>query len=173
MNIFILDYDKKLNAKAHTNSHIIKMPVELVQILCTNLTSFGYNVPMKPTHLNHPSSVWCRDSYDNMLYTYELAEELCKEYSFRYGKKHQVETYLEEIFDMILDSERFVESIGLTDFAKVVPEHCMKEDAVESYRQYYLVEKLPQVSKLGQSWRWGYKNRSYPIWAKQFENEIN
>ena len=35
MNIFILDYSPKLSAQYHPDRHIVKMPLEAVQLLCS------------------------------------------------------------------------------------------------------------------------------------------
>ena len=49
MNIFILDEDLDRCAEYHVDKHIIKMPLEAAQMLCTNMwidKHFGY-VPEK------------------------------------------------------------------------------------------------------------------------------
>lgn len=155
MNIFILDLDHKLNAKYHCNTHIIKMPTELAQILGTVMDSFGLKTSIKPTHQNHPCTIWAKQSKANFNFTKELCYELCKEYTFRYGKRHKVEDYLEEIFcpDTLTND-------SLSTFAQAMPEQYRNKDSVQAYRDYYINEKLCQ-----DGWRWEYKNRTIPEWA--------
>lgn len=49
----------------------------------------------------------------------------------------------------------------LTEFAQAMPDQYRDIDAVKAYRNYYLGEKLCQ-----KSWRWEYKNREKPEWAR-------
>lgn len=155
MNIFILDLDHKTNAQYHCNTHTIKMPVEIAQILATVMYSYGVTTSIKPTHKNHPCTIWAGKSKANFEYAKELCYELCKEYSYRYGKRHKVEDYLTELIcpkDLTGDT--------LTPFAKAMPEQYRNEDTVQAYRAYYINEKLCQ-----EGWRWEYRNRDIPKWA--------
>ena len=57
MNIFVLDKDIEKSAKAHCNPHVVKMPLETAQLLCTARhelervpTPFHTGKPMSTTH---------------------------------------------------------------------------------------------------------------------------
>lgn len=156
MNIFILANNTVRSAKAHCNTHIIKMPLEIAQILSTVLIKHNEQAPYKATHQNHPCTIWAGLTSANFKYVRKLGLELCKEYTHRYGKRLQVQDYLEQM--------KVPESLakgGLTEFAQAMPDQYRDIDAVKAYRNYYLGEKLCQ-----KSWRWEYKNREKPDWAR-------
>ena len=51
MNIFVLSKDPKQAAKWHVDKHIVKMPRETAQILCTVRHQYGDDkAPYKATH---------------------------------------------------------------------------------------------------------------------------
>ncbi len=69
MNIFILDEDITKSAQAHCDKHVVKMILESAQLLCTAVNYYaGEQVtPYKSTHMNHPCSIWVRESLANFL----------------------------------------------------------------------------------------------------------
>jgi len=151
MNIFILDHDKTEAAKAHVNSHIVKMPLEAAQVLCTNLVKRGVDSPYKPSHQKHPCTLWAGETRSNFLWLCDFALELCKEYTFRYGKVHKsqgVIEYAKTQADAIPDGE-------LTPFAQAMPEQYRGSCAVAAYREYYRREKQHLA-------KW--KTREMPAW---------
>jgi hypothetical protein len=99
MNIFFLHWDPRICAIMHVNSHVLKMIIELTQMLCTthHITESKYKPPYKATHKNHPCTIWVRMSTDNYKYTVNLGLELSKEYTYRYGKIHKCQSYIEEL----------------------------------------------------------------------------
>ncbi len=159
MNIFILDKDVTLNATYHCNSHVIKLPLEIAQLLNNALWINNAKTFMKVTHLNHPCSIWVRSSRSNFMYAKELAIALCKEYTYRYSKVHALQKQLEEL------EVPNMPDYGLTPFVKCVPLDCLESTAVDSYRTYYVKHKLPQ-----EGWRWEYKYRNMPKWL--FEDKF-
>lgn len=94
MNIFIFDENFELNAKAHPDKLIVKMPLELSQIVATVLSERGLQLlrldgePYGITHKNHPCTNWARANATNLAYTIRLGLALCNEYEQRYGKQH-------------------------------------------------------------------------------------
>lgn len=63
MNIFILSYDPEEAALMQCDQHIVKMPLETAQMLCT-----AYPIEIAPygrTHFNHPCNLWIRESRAN------------------------------------------------------------------------------------------------------------
>ena len=138
MNIFILDEDIKRCAQFHCDSHVSKMILESVQIMCTALWEKGFQTPYRPTHARHPCVLWAGQSYDNFLWLGELARELNDEYRYRYDKQrdHASIAVLKEI------SQHRFESRGLTEFVQAMPEaYKIPGDAVEAYRRFYRGEK--------------------------------
>lgn len=57
----------------------------------------GASVAMKPTHHNHPSAKWTRQSKGNYLWLFEHFKELCAEYTHRTGKVHKSSEWLEKL----------------------------------------------------------------------------
>lgn len=92
----------------------------------------------KPTHPNHPCSLWLLESLDNYRWLVSLAWELCREYTFRYKKRHACEEHLEWL--------TYVEPIGLLSHGFTKPRQAMPEeykhsDSVRAYRMYYIHAK--------------------------------
>lgn len=155
MNIFVLDEDMEKNARYHVDRHVIKMITEQNQLLCSAIHLKGNpkESPYKLTHANHPCSIWVRSSIQNYKRLIELTKHLCREYTFRYGKKHLGESVLEIIAEAKVD----LPNIGLTPFALAMPDKYKIDNAVGSYRNYYLNDKRHLFN---------WKNREIPEWVK-------
>ena len=161
MNIFVLDLDVKKCAEYHNNRHCVKMILEQTQILCgvhhvINPTS---EIPYRLTHKNHPCSIWARECIENYVWLVDMTLELCKEYTYRYGKRHKTQDVLEWCVINIPD---LPEKGNLTPFALAMPDEYKTNCPVESYRNYYNGAK----KDLGQ-----WKNREIPFWFE--ENELS
>jgi len=150
MNIFVLDKNPKTCAKYHNNKHVVKMILETSQLLCSVHWLNGVEAPYKLTHKNHPCSIWVRKSIDNYNWLCKLGIELCKEYTYRYGKTHKTE----EVLKWCIKNKPTLPKIGLTEFALAMPDECKIGDVVESYRCYYRTHKK-DIS----SWKRRYKPR--------------
>ena len=154
MNIFMLDKDLEINAQYMVDKHVVKMPLESAQILCSALHLSGQDAPYKLTHKNHPCCVWCRTSIDNWLYLKCLALEICKEYTYRYGKIHKAELIIRSLETPNLTS------IGRTELPSCMDKnYVVSDDVVENYRNYYKNGK-----KNIHSW----KRREVPDWIESF-----
>lgn len=156
MNIFVLDDDIVLNAQYHVDRHIVKMPLESAQLLCNahHLVVSEYKAPYKLTHKNHPISKWVVISRGNYLWLVKLGLELCKEYTFRYGKTHASQSVIEwcgNNIPHILDS-------GITEFVKAMPDKYKVDNIVDSYRNFYNGDKTHLFY---------WKNRKQPWWIKR------
>jgi hypothetical protein len=134
LNIFVLHENPIENSKLLCNKHIVKMILESTQLLCNCFAQT--KVPYKRTHYNHPCSIWVRESLDNFEWLKIYAIELCKEYTYRYNKVHKCEQI---IFDL---NKPKLQSTGLTEFKLAMPDQYKCKNAVQSYKQYYLGEKL-------------------------------
>ena len=109
MNIFALSKCPDESAEQMINKHITKMPTETCQMLHTNILFMNYveeydrepslaelkeyhqsinSSLMKPAMLNHPSTIWARQSIANFHWLYQHGIALCEEYTYRYGKRH-------------------------------------------------------------------------------------
>lgn len=144
MNIFYLDQDPDLAARYQCNKHVCKMIIETAQMLSTAhrmLDGIDYADEQKLykcTHVNHPSTVWVRDSQANYQWTYDHLIALLNEYTHRYGKIHATDRLvnaLAHIPDNIDKKKAFV-----------APPLCMDDefkqrDHIEAYRDFYFGAK--------------------------------
>lgn len=152
MNIFYLHDDARTSAKAMTNKHVVKMILESAQLLSTahhvldkdNMIvkkDFIY----KPTHINHPSAIWVRESIANYLWLRNHLLALLDEYALRFNKqRHDHKTYnvFMNLFypPLNIPHNNFKKTpmrIAITNKA-----HVVDNDAIASYRNYYIAEKL-------------------------------
>lgn len=158
MNIFVLNEDPDLAAKDHCDRHIVKMALESAQLLSTaHRVVSGSALPKsldaslyRATHVNHPCSIWVRESRGNYDWALNLFRAQLKEYTFRYKKIHGCERLVDFLVDAPagLTGER-------TPFALAMPDELKTVDAVESYRRYYRRDKA-EIAK--------WKFRPIPQW---------
>jgi hypothetical protein len=156
MNIFVLDTDTKKCALYHNDKHVIKMILETAQLLCGvhHMTESTHTVPYKLSHKNHPSAIWARQCLENYIWLCDLGLELCKEYTFRYGKTHKSQAVIEWC---LTHKPKLIVNDDLTPFALAMPDECKVDDAIQSYRNYYMTEKRRMAN---------WKNREIPEWFK-------
>jgi hypothetical protein len=144
MNIFYLDRNPELAAKAHCDKHVVKMILESAQILCTVINEkAGYQVtPYKSTHRNHPCTLWAGASKSNAYWLFELTHHLDDEFKFRFN--HEVS---HKSFQMLCDIyigdfiHTYLPEGTLTPPVLAMPEQYRLADPVESYRLYYRLDK--------------------------------
>ncbi len=171
MNIFALSRSPQESARQMLDKHIVKMPTETCQMLHTNIVYMQYvhtygkepqlkdlkafhqeigSELMKPAMLNHPSTIWARQSLDNFDWLLYHGVSLCGEYTHRYEKEHGTQ---KRIVDCGLYRE-FIEnhnypldeltpvSIAMDDMYRI--ENTFDDEwdfVIESYRHYYLEGK--------------------------------
>jgi len=152
MQIFYLDKDISKCASYHADKHVIKQILESCQLLCTTMRMHGIDYGYRKTHMNHPLRLWTEKSRDNFLWLKKLGAALCEEYSFRYNKVHKTEDILINTFP-----PRCIPDIGLTPFALAMPDEYKSDDAVKSYRDYYINEKKHLLT---------YTKRTPPQWLE-------
>tara|TARA_R110002020_G_scaffold194354_5_gene395098 strand:+ start:5591 stop:6070 length:480 start_codon:yes stop_codon:yes gene_type:complete len=157
MNIFYLDRDLVKSAQAHVDKHIVKMPLETAQLLCTARHELGgtpEHIPYRKTHVNHPCSVWARESYANYQWLCGMGIELCKEYTYRYGKVHKCQAVIENCIENTPEPNVFT-YLELTEFPQAMDEEYKMDDPVLGYRNYY---------RYGKAHLHNWKNRPTPTW---------
>lgn len=133
MNIFALDKNPQKASVYHTDRHIVKMPLETAQMLCTASYLSGEQRRYKPCFINHPCNIWARESLDNYYWLAELGIYLCEEYKYRYGREHACLSVIQECYINIPN----ILSIGLTPHKLAMPDDCKQEDSILSYHNYY------------------------------------
>ena len=189
MNIFFLSKDVKECAEMHNDKHTIKMILEYAQLLSTahrvldgvetveqkyvdgslparwrnvkrwKLSDNRDNLLYSATHVNHPSAVWVRKSVGNYFWLSNLLVELCKEYTYRYGKVHKCESdgLVQLLHDCVPDN---MNVIAFTEPTPAMPEDCIIPlDSLSSYRNYYNLNK----THLAQ-WSGKVNSRNQPSW---------
>lgn len=127
MNIFAVDYDPVKAARMLCDKHVVKMVLETAQMLSTINSG-----PYKPTHKNHPCTLWAGDRVTNYLWLVEHGLALADEYTVRYGKVHKSQAVIEGL------SMPPALPDGTTPFALAMPDEYKCDDPVESYRNYYM-----------------------------------
>jgi len=186
MNIFYLDHDVRKCAEMHNNSHVVKMILEYAQLLSTahrildGVLSTGISpsgrkrtvyaladnrdtVLYSATHVNHPSSVWVRQSDKNYDWLFALFQALMDEYTHRYGKVHacsKLEMYLARLPENIPWTPFTEPTPAMPDDIKVLKEVCTDRyeiDSLASYRNYYIQSKTHLAN---------WKNRDVPEWYR-------
>lgn len=152
MNIFVLADDPIIAAQHQCDKHVVKMVLETAQMLCTVASRYVDDVPYRPTHKNHPCTLWAGTSRANWEWTIQHGLALCAEYTFRYGKTHKSEVIIKWCSNLNLkfDQEQ------LTPYAQAMPDQYKCSDAVKAYRAYYIGEKQRfakwQKQRLNPSW---------------------
>jgi len=132
------------------------MILETAQLLCGvhHMTDqVTDQVPYKLSHKNHPCAIWSRESLSNYLYLCDLGLELCKEYTYRYGKRHKSQ----DVIEWCVTNKPNICDKEFTEPARAMPNEYKVDSVVESYRNYYIGEK----SKIAV-----WKNRDTPEWFK-------
>jgi hypothetical protein len=82
--------------------------------------------------------------------------ELCKEYTYRYGKRHKSQ----EVIEWCITNKPNIVDKEFTEPARAMPDEYKVKSVVESYRNYYIGEK-----KSFAVW----KNRDIPEWFSNSE----
>jgi hypothetical protein len=174
MNIFYLHHDVVKCAEMHNDKHTVKMILEYAQLLSTahrvldgdivigksktGRKQTRYVLPRddsilySATHINHPSSVWVRQSDKNYDWLFGLFQALMTEYTHRYGKTHatsRLEMHLAKLPKNIPQKPFTEPTPAMPDDVKV------PGDSIASYRRYYIQNK-PHLA----SW----KKRPVPEW---------
>ena len=154
MNIFFLDENPETCAQYHNDKHVVKMILETAQLLCGVHHTTNHNtdhVPYKLSHKNHPCSIWVRSSLENYLWLCELGLELCKEYTYRYGKKHKSQ----QVIEWCVIHRPNIPDKPFQRPPKAMPDDFKVDDVIQSYRNYYIGAKKDFC-------KW--KNREVPLW---------
>ena len=159
MNIFVLDKDPIISAQLQCDKHIVKMPLETAQMLCSVWHRYGSadRVPYKEAHKNHPCTLWAGNDAHNYDWLWRHGMELCFEYTRRYNNIHKCQAV---IMDLTIDNVGFAfehMSRQGTPHPLCMPDvHKEEDNAVLSYRRYYANDKK-DIAK----WE---KTRPMPDW---------
>ena len=177
MNIFYLHNDPVKCAEMHNDKHTIKMILEYCQLLSTAhrildgtetqaksktgrnvkrwvLNNEMENIYYSATHISHPSAVWARQSAANYDWLVHLLMALCKEYTYRYGKTHKVES--SGLYELLTYAPFNIRPGVFTEPTPAMPDDVkIPGDSIKSYRNYYINNKTHLAN---------WKKRTTPEW---------
>jgi hypothetical protein len=109
------------------------------------------------THVNHPSAVWARESNNNYNWLWCYLNEHCKEYTYRYGKVHKIES--SGLLGILALTPNNIPIAPFTQPPSAMDtKYIISKDAVENYRNYY---------KVGKAHLHKWKNRQPPEWISE------
>ena len=204
MNIFALSKCPHESARQMLDKHIIKMPTETCQMLHTNILFMQFvnkhgkepslrelkafhkaskSKLMKPSMLNHPSTIWARQSFDNFMWLYQHGLALCEEHKIRYPKEDekgniiehgsyrrilQCNSHTDLVIDFQFNGDSLTPvSIAMDDRYRI--ENTFDDEwefVIQSYRHYYLEGKWDIAE---------WKNNRRPDWfpANHFAKKYN
>lgn len=156
MNIFVLEVDPGLAARAVDDRRVGAALKEVAQMLATASIVLGGTPPLRvdgqpyrPTHTVHPCSRWVGSSRAAWEWTVAYAEALSAEHRARFGTAHRS-------FDAVIACDRgpkptavdaplfFV--IGMENAAEPAGTLLTADRAVAVYRDYYRQAKGPTAS---------------------------
>ena len=139
MNLFATSACPIQSAKDLPDILVNKMFQESVQLLSSaHFELDGVKRGTKPTHKNHPATIFTRTCKQNYQWTLDHATALMAEYEHRRGKVHGYKKY----FDEVLSLPANIPDSGDTDFPMCMPLDCKKTLDVHKNYRYYLNVKF-------------------------------
>lgn len=146
MNIFAVSADPVVAAQMLCDEHVVKMPLESAQMMSTvwhqhhgrkKIPSPVYKV----SHPHHPCTLWVGATTMNYRWLYQHAVALVAEHKTRYKREALHKSYA--IIHALRDPPPGVPVGPLQPFALCMPDKYRNPlDPVESYRNFYLGEKM-------------------------------
>ena len=170
MNRFLIEHHPDWIARSLCDQHIVKMPLEEAQMLCTSLWHHApeYAQEMglyKPVHQKHPCTLWAMENNRNYSFAFRLYDSMLREYTFRYGKEHGAGKH----YDALKEGVHFIPDT--TNFMTPHPQcfsghdECKTDEnwPIEAYRAFYIVDKM-RFARYN-------KGREMPQWMKSFTSK--
>lgn len=167
INIFIVARNPVLAAQMLCDRHVVKMPLESVQMLCTVYRQYVPHFIIAvgelylPSHTGNQITKWVGYSASNYRWLVDHAAELFAEYSRRYGKVHASSI----MFERVREVPHTMQDHGLTPFTQAMPEQYKGQDAIAAYRRYYVADKVSQP------WCEWKRGSPCPYWAEDAYHE--
>lgn len=176
MNLFLLSLDRKQCVRWYADKHIVKMILELAQLLygvwgVSEHPDWRQMAPeggYKTTHINHPIAVWMRQSKNNYNFAASYAYPMLEEYTRRYGKIHGCQKHL---YWLITNVPPMLPDEPLTQMPQAMPDEYKvrdrcgtMEDTILAYKAYYIGFKVKNIKIT-------YTNTEWPEWLPQQDPE--
>tara|TARA_R100001129_G_scaffold129234_1_gene91138 strand:- start:53 stop:655 length:603 start_codon:yes stop_codon:yes gene_type:complete len=178
MNRFIIEDTVFKIARSLCDQHVVKMPLEECQMLCTTLWDIApeyaeeHNL-YKPVHQKHPCTLWLKESQANFDFGYALYRQMLYEYEKRYGKKHGAGKHHDAImkacykYKFLLDEKEYKKSYTLTKHPQCFSGHdelkTQEFFPINAYRAFYRVDKMRFAR---------YKYTDRPKWFKDINQHV-
>lgn len=164
MNIFVTDRCPQKSAQDLDNKRVNKMILESVQMLSTALSFYEAplrylpvtqrGTPYRPTHKNHPCSVWARETRMNYIWLVDHADALNEEFKKAYKKTH----WIEQFMTRVREGSMFIPEGGITAFADC----SLFKDGGDVTQNYRLTMKQKWATDTRTPC---WKNRTKPDWV--------
>jgi hypothetical protein len=180
MNIFYLSEFPDQAAKYHYDKHVISQVKEAAQMLSTahrvldgkqiittrNNRKYTYyklenndELIYKATHVNHPSTIWVRQSKQHYEWLYNLFLALLSEYQYRSGKIHACS----KLSAILAYYPANIKDNGFIQPPQAMPEIYHRADSVEAYQLYYCIDKHRLMK---------YTNRHIPKFIQDYFTKV-
>lgn len=143
MNIFFINEEPQVCADFLDDKRVVKMILENCQMLSTVLGG-----PYKPTHRNHPCTLWVGESYENAKWLIEYTHCLLQRYTRIYNKVHKCESLMPN-FERQVNTHPFLN----TEFT--FPPNCTTLKDIDRVTQAYMAFMYL---------KWEYKDKREPTW---------
>lgn len=151
MNIFYLDSCPAEAARMQCDKHVVKMILETAQLLSTAHHELdGESPAYKPTHKNHPSAVWVRNSLQHYAWTVSHLAALGSEYQRRYGKVHKT---IREHLTSLKRPPAALQANFWRDPPQCMPDDCKRDSTTLAYQLYYNT-KADDWDQRGMTMKW-------------------
>ena len=163
MNRFLINYTPDLIAADLCDKHVVKMPLEEAQMLCTVVRKYNNEYAdehglYRAVHQKHPCTLWAMETQANYSFAYSLYTSMLCEYHHRYGKWHGAGKHSEALHRGI----KYIPAGGLTPHPQCFSglDHLKTDEywPIEAYRAFYVVDKMKFA-------RYN-KGRDMPYWMK-------
>ena len=164
MNRFIIDTHPDEIAKQLCDQHIVKMPLEEAQMLCTALRFHApeyaeeHNI-YKSAYAKHPCTQWAMETRENYKFAYSLYASMLCEYHHRYGKWHGAGKHSEALYngiDLIPEGDLTRHPQCFSGYDDLKTDEAWP---VIAYRRFYRVDKI-RFARYN-------KGRSMPDWLSE------
>ena len=146
MNRFLIEDSPREIAKSLCDQHIVKMPLEEAQMLCTSLWHHAPEYAeeknlYKPVHKKHPCTLWAMKTNLNYAFAFCLYKAMLDEYTNRYKKQHGAGKHL----DALWYGTNYIPKGRVTKHPQCFSGlDELKTDEfypLKAYRQFYIVDK--------------------------------
>ena len=146
MNRFLINYSPELCARDLCDKHVVKMPLEEAQMLCTTVRLHAPEYAeeaglYRAVHQKHPCTIWAGQTRANYLYSLDMFREMCREYTHRYGKVHASW----RLYDALVDATQYVPDGNITPHPECFSEHTDLKSGrpwpIQSYRKFYMTKQ--------------------------------